>query len=64
MTFRESLKKRLINMFFFSIWFLPLIGLICLAGWAEAPFVEYLFWYTVGAVASLPLFLAIDRAKK
>lgn len=64
MTLTESLRKRFSNMFWFSIWFLPLIGLLCLAGMTTAPFSEFLFWYAVGAVVGLPLFVTIDMIKR
>lgn len=64
MTLSESLAKRFKNMFFFSIWFIPVLGLLCLAGAATAPFGEYMFWYVVGAVVSLPLFVTIDMIRR
>lgn len=66
MTLQESLKYRLRNIAFFTLWFIPTLSLFLLAGWTTAPFGEYLFWYALGAIIGLPVWVSVDmiRAKR
>lgn len=62
---KEDLVRRLKNSAAFTLFFfLPIIVLLALFGLLAAPLSEYLFWYAVGMVIGLPVWVTVDYLRR
>lgn len=58
-----ALKNRLSNLAWSTVIFFSVLLVMDLFGVLVSPLSEYAFWYMIGAVVGLPLFLAYDYKK-